>query len=106
MSANSARPLYQSATFPHGLYGTVLNTRRTYHCVVAKKVEKDSATMRDVEGMLNALCGMSPERCPNCGRRMTHKITLLSPDSDKSWTIAVGICSICDGPMGQKTAAA
>ena len=84
--------------------------RCAYHCVMSKKAQKgDGTTLQVVEGLLNALCGMPPQRCPNCGRKMTQtSATFFLPGSDStnSWTAPLPICSKCDQAMGQIIATA
>ena len=73
---------------------------------MAKNASNDSASMREVEVLLDALCGKPPKPCPKCGRPMTHRSAILfSSEGKKSWTIPLPICSHCD-PAGQKLAVA
>jgi hypothetical protein len=55
------------------------------------------ATVEDVEGWLNELCGMPPRICPECGSAMMIRSATFSwPEGIKSWTVPLPICLKCD----------
>jgi hypothetical protein len=86
-----------------GLNGSVIGqTCALPSCMTKKTSRSDRISIEAVEGWLNSLCGMPPQRCPTCGSTMTDmSATFFLLDADKSWTALLPICSSCEPEVGR-----